>query len=330
MAEYGASMALLHAAAGPGDTGWTSNRLLLVVVAALLGFMSGYLLELYKGRKTPRRVLSWDLKIEEPKLIYRAANADRLKMSYNGRSVDRLVSVRYAVTNTGNTTIKDQYLRFDFPIGAEILEKDYDPAPPPEMGVADVTGEDPRYSGLRYKVGHLEPGQSVTFFFTANAGEWSDWKGVVPHNEEGGVHYQQRDVSQRRDDQEHIAPFLFGITALVVVTLLALALFVAFTIFGRLNLVEFAFFSIVIALTVLFAAGAANLLTHAFRATRAISAALSGLSAGGLRVQTFGENNFVAHSDNGVVRVTVRKLHKENGDEDETSNDDEPVGRRST
>jgi len=319
-------MVILHAAAEPGNTDWTSNRLFLVVVAALLGFSSGYLLELYKGRKAPRKILSWDLKIEEPKLIYRAANADRLKMIYNGRSVDRLVSIRYAVTNTGNTRIKDQYLRFDFPSGAEILEKDYDPLPPPEMGVVDVTGEDPRYPGLRYKIGHLEPGQSVAFFFTANGGEWTDWKRVVPHNEEGDVHYQQRDVSPRRDDQEHIAPFLFGITALVVLTLLALALYVAFMIFSNLYLIDLAFFSIVIALTVLFTAGAANLLTHAFRATRAIAAALSGRATGGLRVETYGENNFVAHSNNGGVHVSVRESHKENVDERETPKDDEPVG----
>lgn len=283
-------------------TDWSSNKLILVVSAALLGFFSGYVLELIKTRRTPRAVLSWDLRIDEPELGYGGDESTRIKISYLGREVSHLVTVRCTVTNTGNTSIKDQFVRFKIPPNAELLRRELDPVPEPEIGVMDLTDENPAFMGPRYKIGQLDRGESVSFAFAADGGSWRTRTGIVFRNENDVV-YQRRDTAQARDDQQHIAPFLFGLAVIGILTALTGAASLAIWIIGKFYLTEIAYFVIIIALTLLLAGAAAYLLTHARRAVRAIAATLAGAGRPGPSLTINGTSSWVAYAPDGVIRV---------------------------
>lgn len=276
---------------------------MISVVAALLGFISGYLLEIVKSRRGPKTLLAWDLKIEQPELSYGAKQADRVKISYRGREVDRLVNVRYTITNTGNTSIKNQSVRFELPKDAKVLQREVDPIPEPELGVRDITDDDPAFTGFRYKIGQLDPGDAVSFAFAADGGAWHEWKGAKLHNEEANVVYQRRDVALQRDDQTHVGPFLFGLAAILIVTSLTGAASLAIWILSKFYLVELAYFGIIAALTVTFAATAAYLLSHARRATRSIAERWATLGHGEVSLTVGGGNSWFAYAPNGQIRI---------------------------
>jgi hypothetical protein len=303
----------LLTAASEGSADWSSSKLITPVIAALLGFVSGYFLEIVKSKRGSRTVLAWDLKIEQPELTYGATQAERIKISYRGREVDRLVSVRYTVTNAGNTSIKNQLVRFEFPQDAQLLQRELNPSPEPEMGVRDITGEDPDFLGPRYKIRHLDPGASVGFAFAADGGTWHSWKGAKLHNEDADVVYQRRDVALSRDDQTHVAPFLFGLAAILIVTTLTGAASLAIWIVGKFYITDLAFFGVIIFVTLLFAAAAAYLLSHARRATRSIARRWAAGGRGDATLTASGENSWFAYAPNGVVRIAPPKPDQGDG-----------------
>ncbi|MFI7543056.1 hypothetical protein [Actinoplanes sp. NPDC049599] len=305
----------LIAAASENTADWSSSKLITPVIAALLGFVSGYFLEIVKSRRGLRTILAWDLKLEEPELSYGATQAGRIKISYQGREVDRLVSLRYTITNAGNMSIKNQTVRFEFPDDAEILQREIDPSPDPEMGVQDITNKDPAFAGPRYKVSQLDPGESISFAFAANGGTWHNWKGAKLRNEDSNVIYQRRDVALRRDDQTHVVPFLFGLTAMLIIATLAGAGSLAIWIVGKFYITDLAYFTIIILLTLLFATVAAYLLSHARHAIRSIArrSATGGRSSDASLV-AHGENAWFAYAPNGVVRITPSKPSSANDD----------------
>ncbi|MEV4121986.1 hypothetical protein [Micromonospora sp. NPDC049645] len=257
------------------DSAFSTGKMVTPVVAALLGFASGYFLEIVKSKRGSRTILAWDLKVEEPKISYGATHADHIKISYRGHEVDRLVNVRYTLTNSGNTTIKAQTVRFDLPKDARVLQRELDPEPEPELGVRDITNQDPQFVGPRYKISQLDPGDSVTFALAADGGSWHNWKGALLRNEEHTVVYERRDVALHRDDQTHVAPFLFGLAAILIITTLTGATSLTIWILGKFYFTELAYLGIIILLTILFAATAAYLLSHARRATRSIAQRLA-------------------------------------------------------
>ncbi|EEP75305.1 hypothetical protein MCAG_05632 [Micromonospora sp. ATCC 39149] len=302
----------LLAATSEGSADWSSSKLIIPVVAALLGFVSGYLLEIVKSKRGSRTVLAWDLKIEQPELSYGATQAERIKISYRGREVDRLITVRYTVTNTGNTSIKNQLVRFAFPQDAQILQQELDPRPEPEMGVRDITDEDPNFVGPRYKIGHLDPGDSVGFAFAADGGTWHSWGGAKLRNEETDVVYQRRDVALNRDDQMHVAPFLFGLAAILIITTLTGAASLAIWIVGKFYISDLTFFGVIIFVTLLFAAVAAYLLSHARRATKSIARRWTAGGRGDASLIANG-NSWFAYAPSGVVHITPSRLDQGDG-----------------
>lgn len=193
-----------------------ANNYVLAFVAALLGFLFSTLLEWLKHRRSPRKQLSWDLEVDSSLVEIESSMAGQVVVSYGGRPVENLTNVVYRVTNTGTSVIKDQYLRFAFPEQANVLEAYLDPVPEPELGVEDVTGAEKGARDRRWKIGHLEVGQTVSFRFLSDGGAWRGWTGVHPFNAEGGVDFQRRDVARAKADQEHIRPFFVYLVLLLV------------------------------------------------------------------------------------------------------------------
>ena len=291
---------LVTAAEEPSD--WSSNKLVLAAVAALLGFLSGFALEVVKKRRGSRTQLSWSLRIEEPKLSHGRNDSDAVKISYRGQEVDRLVSVHCVLENTGTTAIKNQYVRFKVPAEAKMLQRDLDPKPEPEMGVRDVTDADLEFAGPRYRIEHLDPRESVSFLFAADGGNWRDWDAIVFRNETADVTYQRRDVTQNRDEQEHVASFLFAITATLIVALMTAAASLSLWIMSRFWLSEIGYIITVVAVTVLLAAAGAFLISKARRATRSIVQLWTGTDRQPSIMAT-GGGSWVAYAPAGIVTV---------------------------
>lgn len=293
------------AAGGSNVNDLLSNRLILVIVGAILGFISAYVMEVIKGRRAPRKVLSWDLVIDEPKLVHGAASADRLKMSYAGRAVDHLASIRYAVTNTGNSTIKNQYLRIAPPVGVSILEKGLDPTPKPEIGAEEVADKRMPKGNLRYRITHLEPTESVSFYFVAEGGDWRGWEDVVLHNDDGDVVYQRRGAAQQTDDKKHVAPFLTGMSTLIILAILSLVAYFPASLLAGDHVSIIDIFGWALMLVALLATVGVGLVSKAARAARVFADVIASLSEARTQISA-GASSVVALASQGTVSINTK------------------------
>jgi hypothetical protein len=148
----------------------------------------------------------------------------------------------------------------------------------------------------------------VRFLFSASGGTWADWPGAVPHNEVGDVGYLRKDVSRQRDETERLAPFLFGISVLVVMTLYDLVLFLISSLLSRFYINDYAV--IVLLLTVVVVVSGASVLTHAFRASCIIASAVTG-TLQNLRMSAYGDKAVVAQSSGGITINMPPSVDKE-------------------
>jgi hypothetical protein len=192
-----------------------SNKYLVALAAALFGFFFSTLLEWRKNRKLPHKQLSWDAQVDSRLVEIESSMAGQILVTYAGKVVENLTSVIYRVTNTGNSVIKNQFLRFTFPERSKILKVYLDPEPEPELAVTEVTDAKKSREERRFELGHLEVGQSVQFRFLSDGGDWGTWTGVHPFNAEGNVDFQRRDVARVRADQEHVRPFFMYLVLLL-------------------------------------------------------------------------------------------------------------------
>jgi hypothetical protein len=200
------------------STIWNNNYT-LAVFTAICGFIFAVAMQRIQDRRAPRKAISWDATIDRKQRVDKD-DEDRIGISYNGVPVKDLVQVRIQVENTGNTLVRNEYVRFRMPKTAKILEVTTDPAPEPELGVAE--DKDPALSPRerRYKIGHLEAGQSVGFHIATDGGDWLTWKDIHPHNEEGGVLFQRRDIARAKEDAEEVQPFIRNLAAFLLLAML--------------------------------------------------------------------------------------------------------------
>jgi len=199
----------------------------LAIFTAILGFIAAVITQRFQDRRSPRKGISWDVTIERPASL-KKDDHNRIGISYNGRPVADLVQVRVRIENTGNTVVKNEYLRFELPSQAMLLEMSPDPTPEPELGVEEVDeppfSRPPRPIGGEpdhiYRIGHLEAGQIVSFLIVTDGGAWKTWDDIHPYNEDGGVPFQQRDIARAREDAEEVLPFIRMTTAFLLLTIL--------------------------------------------------------------------------------------------------------------
>jgi len=81
---------------------------------------------------------------------------DKIKIDYDGTSVENLFSFKVRVINNGNIPIKDQAILFEFDERAKVLVADYNTDPPKEFGeierVAGVAANE-----AKFVIGLLNP-----------------------------------------------------------------------------------------------------------------------------------------------------------------------------
>jgi hypothetical protein len=196
-----------------------SSAYTLAAFTAIFGFVFAVILQRIQDRRTPRKAISWDAEVERPARLKEGERA-RIGISYNGTRVENLFQVKIRIENSGNTVVKNEYLRFKMPEGARLLEMSPYPVPEQELRVeeVDVPALDP--TQRRYKIGHLEAGQSVGFLIVTDGGAWPTWTDIHPHNDEGGVRFEQRDIARAKEDAESVQPFIRNVSAFLLLTIL--------------------------------------------------------------------------------------------------------------
>ena len=176
-------------------------------VSAVLSFLGSFLLNQIKQSKEPKQQLSYDLTITKGLLSFAKNVENKVKVLYDGRDAENLFHVTCMVRNSGNSVIKNEFIRFGFSEGSQVVDFYYDPKPEREMGVDEVKEKELTEFEKKYKIGHIESGQEVGFCFVVNGKKDFDVK-LHPFNEQGGVAFLPKSVSRDADDYSLVKRFI--------------------------------------------------------------------------------------------------------------------------
>lgn len=191
--------------------------LFAAILSGLAAYITGTRLEAKKSNKTLKQ-LSWDMDVNTQLVEINDELKDKVQVHYKDKPVKKLTTVAFRITNTGGAPVLKQFVRFHFPDRADMLSVTLDPRPEPELDVSEVTKDVPP-GNRRFRIGHLEPGQSVGFRFVSDGGDWSGWDRIHLTSEEGGVALEPRSVSRVKADKEHVRPFVLQAVLLVLTQL---------------------------------------------------------------------------------------------------------------
>jgi len=184
-----------------------TEKFLIAGASAILSLLTGYILFQIKENREPKKRLSYDVEVRRGLLGVEEQIAKHLSVSYKGRAAENITYVRCDIKNSGNTLIKDQFLRFDFGAEAQILDAYTDPTPPAEYSVAQVPDVEERTFQRRFKIGHLEKRQDVGLRFVLSGTIQQEIK-IIPFNEEGDVEVTPGSISRAADDRKLIQRFI--------------------------------------------------------------------------------------------------------------------------
>lgn len=181
----------------------------VAVLSAVLAFLSGYALAGVGKKKGSGKQLSYNLSIANSVVQVEKEVKERVKILYNGELIDNLYNIEFELENTGNTVVKSQEIRFEFPEGTRILDFSFKPEPEPEMGATKIeSGAGLKVHERKCRIGQIERGQGVRFQFAAtNESDIQEVK-IHPYNEIGDVEFSAREIAKQMSDKEQITRFL--------------------------------------------------------------------------------------------------------------------------
>ncbi|QNP71688.1 hypothetical protein IAG44_21150 [Streptomyces roseirectus] len=192
-------------AAGGGLSEFQQN-LVVAVVGTVVGVLGTVAIEHVKMRREPMKRLTWEAEVQNAMVSTDDAIRRRLRLSYNGTTIDGLSSIEFRVENTGNRVVKDERLRFRLPTGTQIIEAVPTSAPEREMGVARRPDLEQDTGEAVFTIAQLERGQTLALRLSVSSPDISGWK-VVAHNDEGDVEFHERSAARRKQDREHVPAF---------------------------------------------------------------------------------------------------------------------------
>lgn len=197
-----------------------TGKISILLLTALAGFMSSYLLERIKRRNQPHKQLSWEISSEQGLVSVSPSIREQVQILFRDNHVENLHAYNFRVTNSGNTVVKNQYIRFQFSASTTILEHGPDTSMPRELGMELIANPVLPPHEIRYLIRHLEVSQEAKILFLV-AG--SDVQQPVPYplNEEGDVRFVRRDIAKVTEDAEHIRPFIIWGFSFIVFPLMA-------------------------------------------------------------------------------------------------------------
>jgi hypothetical protein len=183
-------------------------KVTIAVVSALLSFLGSLAIVQIKRRNEPQKQLSYAIEIVRGLVKIGEKVKDKVNISYNGQDAQNLYRIACDVRNTGNTVVKDQYIRFEFSEGVEVIDFYYEPEPEREIGVEESAEEELLSHEKRFKISHLERDQQVCFRFVLSGGKEVDVQ-LHPFNEEGDVEFVPKSISRAADDTALVTRFVF-------------------------------------------------------------------------------------------------------------------------
>ncbi|MGK7929141.1 MAG: hypothetical protein AB4290_28540 [Spirulina sp.] len=200
----------------PAPSGWDSffnttfwQNVAVAILSAVLAFLSGYALAGLGKKKVSDKRLSYNLSIEEGLVKVEENIRQKVRVLYDEELIENLYDVRFEVENTGETVVKSQEIRFEFPEETRILDFSFNPEPQPEMKVEKVeSGSGLKPHERKCKLGHIERGQSLKIQFTAT--NRLGIQEVTPHpfNEIGDVDFIPKSITKEISDKEQVVQFL--------------------------------------------------------------------------------------------------------------------------
>lgn len=187
----------------------TLSKIVFLLIAALIGFISSYSLDKIKRHREPRRRISYDLALGTGMASVPTELTEKVAVTFGGQRIEgQLFEVRARVSNSGNQVVKNQFLRFSFPVGSTILDTYLINEVRPEFGIEEAPLENQNARDHRWLLGHLEKGEFAEFGMLVAAREAAPPE-VIGHNEEGGVELKSVAAAAREDDATHVEPFLY-------------------------------------------------------------------------------------------------------------------------
>ena len=183
------------------------EKILIALVSAALSLITGYILLQLKERREPRKRLSYDLEIRPGFVTVEEGAADNISITYKGQPAGDLSYIRFNIRNTGTKVVKNEFLRFEFSNGSQILDAYTEPKPPSEYGVSDIRDPDLDSNQRKYCISHLEKNQDVGFRFIVE-GTLDPEPKVFPFNEEGDVEVTAASISRAMDEGRIAASFI--------------------------------------------------------------------------------------------------------------------------
>jgi hypothetical protein len=180
----------------------------LVILGAVLTIVTNYVSERLKLKYKLRKQLSYDILTKKDLVEVEEKIRDKVKIIYNGKIIDNLYYVAVDLENSGNTVIKKQHVRFEFPEGTKIIEPFFEPLPEPEIGLEEEINDPKKPHELKYKIGHLESGQRLGYRFILTSDKPEVTPKLHPYNAEGGVVFVPKSISKSRDEKDDITSFI--------------------------------------------------------------------------------------------------------------------------
>ena len=161
-----------------------------------------------KERREPRKRLSYDLETRHGLIGVDDAISRNISILYKNCPAEKLTYLRFDLKNTGNTVVKGELIRFEFPPGNQILDAYAEPTPPKEFDVVEIS--DPKMSAAerQFRVGHLEKNQVVGLRFVL-AGTADAEPKVISFNEAGDVEFTAASISRAADDRRLVEQFTY-------------------------------------------------------------------------------------------------------------------------
>jgi hypothetical protein len=179
----------------------------VAIVSAILAFLSGYALSGLSRRQGSGKRLSYNLSLEKGLVTVEKNIKNKVKVLYEGQEVENLYHIKCDIENTGNTVVKSQYIRFEFPKGTDILDFSFDPVPEPEMKIEKISEAGLSSHEIKCRIGQIEREQRIGFRFTVTSSLDVELK-LHPFNDSGDVEFSPRAVSKLANEQELITKFL--------------------------------------------------------------------------------------------------------------------------
>jgi len=182
------------------------QKVAVALVSAILAFIGSYVLAQMKRRDDAKKRLSYDTETWQGLIAVAKEITEKVKVLYNGLEIKDLYYIACSVENTGNTVIKKQQIRFEFPTSVEIVDHFFDPEPQPEIGVERLK-RNGAANERKFSIGHLDKTQAVGFRFIVTSPELPELT-LHPFNEEGNVEFTPRTVSVIADERYHVRVFV--------------------------------------------------------------------------------------------------------------------------